>query len=314
MVEQHSKALGSFGSPRDLRDGCRYVLTGGGKRLRAILVILSAEAVGGSAKRAVHAGIALETLHNFTLVHDDIMDKARTRRGRPTVHTKWNPNTALLVGDVLLGLAYRSMAKGQSIPLIHEMTDTLIDVCEGQALDMEFEHRTDVTVKEYFEMIEKKTGRLIAGAAATGGVIGGGSRRHIRALRSYGHYLGRAFQLQDDLLDAVGTEEELGKPTGGDIAEGKKTFLLLSAYARARGSNRRLLRNVMTKTTDKAMTRAALTGKVTSIYRDLGVLRDAERIIDRDTRRAVDALSALPDSVAVDMLTWLALQLSRRAS
>lgn len=316
LLNRRSRSLGWRGEPKDLRDGCSYVLGAGGKRVRSVLLVLSCEAVGGSAAEALDAGFAVEALHNFTLVHDDIMDHASSRRGRPTVHMRWDTNTALLVGDVLLGLAYRSLLgtrSGAPGPLARLMTDALLDVCEGQALDMEYERRNDVTIADYFRMIEKKTGRLIAAATEMGAVIGGGTPAQVRALKGFGQHLGLAFQLQDDLLDVVASEHELGKPVGGDIVEGKKTFLLLTAAARARGKDRSLLGHVLRRTAP-GMKRTVLVNHVTEIYRRHGVLEDAQHRILRETRSAVRMLGTIPPSEASAMLAWFAGALVHRAS
>lgn len=305
------------GNPRDLRDACRHVLAGGGKRLRAVLLLLSCEAVGGTPRQALSAGAAMEIMHNFTLVHDDIMDHAPTRRGRPTVHLRWGLNTALLAGDVLLGLAYRVLLRtpgADSRRIVSLFTTGVIDVCEGQALDLEFEKRNRVTVAEYFAMIEKKTGRLISMAAEMGGVIGGGSRAEIAALRRYGHELGRAFQLQDDLLDVVAEEKEFGKVIGGDIMEGKRTYLMLTTLRRARGEDRAFLERILRRPRGGTRARRALVPAVTRLYRKYGVLEAVREEIRRNTGRAQRALRVLPATPARATLAWLADALVHRSS
>ena len=302
------------GSPHDLNEACRYVLDGGGKRLRAVLVVLACRAVGGRTEQALDAGAAVEIMHNFTLVHDDIMDSALSRRGRPTVHIRWDLNNALLTGDVLLGVAYEALLESRRRevrPLLELFTAGLIEVCRGQALDLEFERRSDVTVREYFHMIEKKTGRLIAMAAHLGGMLGRGSPRQLRALRTFGHHLGRAFQLQDDLLDIVADHAQFGKTIGGDIIERKRTYLLLTALERARGKDRRTLRWLLAlPNNDRALRTAAgrtrTIATVTDIYQRHGVLQDARRLVRRDTNRALRALSELPPGEGRTMLKWLA--------
>ena len=312
----------SVGRPHRLNEACRYVLGGGGKRLRAVLVVVACRAVGGRTAQALDAGCAVEIMHNFTLVHDDIMDSAATRRGRPTVHIRWDLNGALLTGDVLVGAAYEALLRSshrESAPMMRLFTRALIDVCRGQALDLEFAERDRVTLREYFTMIEQKTGRMIAMAAELGGMVGGGGRGERAALRRFGHHLGRAFQLQDDLLDVVAEEAELGKTIGGDILERKRTYLLLCALERARGADRRVLRALLRlKGRDRALRsktgRARLIRTVTDIYLRLGVLEDARRQVRRETDRALAALKALPQSDDRAMLTWLAESLVRRVS
>lgn len=318
MVDRGTAALARRGKPADLNEGCSYVLRAGGKRVRGVLVMLSCEAVGGRSAQALDAGVAVETLHNFTLVHDDIMDHARSRRGRPTVHVRWNTNTALLVGDSLMGLAYRSLSRATlrvQAPLVELLTEALLEVCEGQALDLEFERRSDVTVPEYFGMIEKKTGRLISVAAEMGGLVGGGTPGQTNALREFGRYLGRAFQLQDDLLDVVADQARLGKPIGGDIIAGKKTFLLLKAAERARGNDRALIAERLEN--HRAVPpgrRAGIIARVTELYEQYGILAEAGRQVRRNTTLAVTALEALPHNRGTAMLRWLAEALVHRIS
>ena len=318
IVDRRIATLARRGKPADLNDGCHYVLSAGGKRIRAVLVLLSCEAVGGNIRQALDAGVAVETMHNFTLVHDDIMDHASSRRGRPAVHVRWNDNTALLVGDSLMGLAYISLmrtARKVQAPLVELLTEGLIEVCEGQALDLEFEGRNDVTLREYFTMIEKKTGRLIAVATEMGGVIGGGTSRQTCALHQFGRYLGRAFQLQDDVLDVVADRGRFGKPIGGDIIAGKKTFLLLKAAERATGNDRLLTKRLVRHHgAVPPSERGRVIAEVTALYRRLGVIAEAERQIRRNTTLAVGALGALPRNRATGMLRWLSEALVHRNS
>jgi geranylgeranyl diphosphate synthase, type II len=321
-VDRRLAAMPVHGAPEELMQACRYVLTGGGKRLRAILVLLSAEAVGGTARLALDAAAAVEIMHNFTLVHDDVMDHAEARRGRPTVHMRWSLNTALLTGDTLLAVAYLSLLNTRRVTscgMVRLFTRGVIDVCEGQALDMEYEKRENVTVRDYFAMIEKKTGRLISTATELGALVGGGTAAEARALRRFGHYLGRAFQLQDDLLDVFGNEEELGKTIGGDIVEGKRTFLLLKALERARGKDRLLLQRVARRNTGRGRpstprARQALVSRIRSLYAAYGVIDETHRLVQQNTHRALAVLSTLAASPARDMLAWLSNKLVDRAS
>lgn len=303
--------------PQRLTDACEYVLGGRGKRLRAILTLLACEAAGGRPRDALHAGAAIEIMHNFTLVHDDIMDHAASRRGRPTLHVRWGLNTALLTGDVLLGLAYRQLLQTASPALPHLValfTTGVIEVCRGQALDLEFEDRTDVTVEEYFRMIEKKTGRLISLATETGAWIGGGRPREIAALKRFGHFLGRAFQLQDDLLDVVADENEFGKTIGGDIMEGKRTFLILTATSRARGADRAYLQRVLRKRGHGVGPHRTVVPAVAEMYNRYGVIQDTERLVRHNTALARRSLAVIPHSDATAMLDWLANALLHRSA
>ena len=306
--------------PKEVNGACRYVLAAGGKRVRAVLLLLSCEAVGGTVREALDAGAAIEIMHNFTLVHDDVMDNATARRGKPTVHTKWNLNTAILGGDVLIGLAYQRILNTKAKPLRRVMevfTRGLLDVCEGQALDLEFERRSDVTLADYFAMIEKKTGRLISTSAEIGGLIGGGTERDVAALKSFGKYLGRAFQLQDDLLDVLANEQEFGKTIGGDIVEGKKTFLLLKSLERASPRERPALMRVMNRKLSPPIHAAEKKREihnVTAIYHRTGAIADARKRIERDTQRAAAVLNTLPESGARNTLSWLSSMLLKRNS
>ncbi len=316
-IDRYLATLVRGGQPKELGDACAYVLGGGGKRLRAVLVLLSCEAAGGRARDAMHAGAAIEIMHNFTLVHDDIMDHAPTRRGKPTVHVRWDLNHALLVGDVLLGLAYREFLRtraGDMPRLLSLFTTGVIEVCEGQALDLTFGGRATPTMSRYFQMIERKTGRMISLATEIGALIGRGSPSQVHALREYGHYLGRAFQLQDDRLDVTAEEAEFGKIIGGDIMEGKRTYLLLSAVRRARGRDLRLVRAVLRGGGRTIGRRDSLIPAVTAIYRRYGILADADRLIRRNTERATAALAPLPASNARTTLAWLARALVHRSS
>src|SRR5437868_4329899 len=200
--------------PASLYEPTRHILSGGGKRIRAVLVMLAAEAVGSDGRDALDGGVAAEMLHNFTLVHDDIMDRAATRRGRATVHTKWDEGTAILVGDVMIGMAQQILLASvpkRAIEIIDAFTRGIVDVCEGQMLDKDFETRNDVTLDDYMQMIAMKTGRLVEMAAEVGGLIGDGTPEQIAGLRSYARHVGQAFQIQDDLLDIIADESALGK-------------------------------------------------------------------------------------------------------
>lgn len=321
-VDAHLARLVHPGTPEALREACRYVLASGGKRLRAILVMLASEAAGGTARRALPAAAAVEIMHNFTLVHDDIMDHATARRGAPTVHVKWDLDTALLAGDTLLAIAYNELLETRHEDmrlLVRLFTCGVHDVCEGQAMDLAFEHRNDVTVAEYFEMIARKTGRLITTSMQIGAHIGGGSPYVVRSLTTFGAHLGRAFQLQDDLLDVIGDERQFGKTIGGDIVEGKRTYLLLTALERSRGRDQKLLERVLQRNAGSAKPLSArdrrmLLGGVRAVYESLGVVSATRQAIAAQTQRAQQALDRVPASSARNMLHWLSLSLVHRAS
>lgn len=311
LIDQRLATVIDRDEPVSMYEPARYVLSGGGKRIRPVLVMLACEAAGGSALDALDAGVAVEILHNFTLVHDDIMDRADTRRGRQTVHRKWDENIAILVGDELMGIAYKTLLnteKGDLRALTRVFTDGVIEVCEGQSYDKEFELRSSVTEEEYLMMIGKKTGWLVAISAEMGAIIGGADPARRAALVEYARGVGRAFQVQDDLLDVVADMADFGKPIGGDIVEGKKTFLLVTALGRARDADLALLESVATRTA----TPDGLVARVTDIYERLGVLDAARTRIAQDTAAAIRSLDALEDNDGRRMLEWLARMLLER--
>jgi geranylgeranyl diphosphate synthase, type II len=304
--------------PRNLTDASRYVLRAPGKRIRSTLTILSCEAVGGQMKNAIDAAAAIEMLHNFTLVHDDVMDNAPSRRGRATVHTKWDVNTAILVGDVILGLAYHALLQSKATNIrraIQLLTDGFIEVSEGQAFDLEYERRANIRLREYYRMISKKTGKLIAVSAELGALLGNGTPKQIAALRTFGRHIGKAFQIQDDLLDVVADERDLGKKIGGDILEGKKTFLLVHALEHTRGNDNTFLRSLNKKRPRpmSAGEQQGLVEEVTRIYKRCGAIEAAHGQIRRATNAGIRTLDLLPSSNARSMLRWMSEMLVQRA-
>jgi geranylgeranyl diphosphate synthase type II len=300
--------------PRSLYDPVRYVLEGGGKRVRGVFVMLAAESVGGDGVGALDAGVAVEIMHDFTLVHDDIMDRSSTRRGRATVHLKWDEATAILGGDVMIGLAYTAALRGRyarTADVLAALTRGLVDVCEGQALDKEYETRNDVLLDDYMYMIAMKTGRLLETAAEVGGLVGGGTPEQIDALRACARHLGHAFQIQDDLLDIVADEAEFGKRIGGDVIEGKRTYLLVQALQRVvDGDDRRLL--------DRLLEERGLPQEDVSRMRELydrnGILQAARDDVRLHVERAQERLNDLPDTPARAMLGWFSTMLMNRNS
>jgi geranylgeranyl diphosphate synthase type II len=311
VVERYLRNFINERKPQTLYSPAKYVLVAGGKRIRPVITLLACEVVGGEANEALHAGAGIEILHNFTLVHDDIMDHAKTRRGRPTVHKKWDQNVALLSGDALLALAYRALlrTKTQRIQEICKVfTEGVITICEGQALDKEFETRHRVHVNEYLSMIEKKTGKLVSVAAQVGGLIGNAAPAEQEALKRYGEYVGRAFQLQDDLLDIIADEKEFGKSIGSDLVEGKKTFLLLEALRRAKGKEKKMLQRIFIK--GGVPRKQVVTYR--HIYEETGAIESAKKRIEGDITEARNQLSILPASPAREALEWLTDKLLNR--
>ncbi len=216
--------------PRTLKDPIRYFLETTGKKVRPLLTMYSCELVGEKAEAALPAAVAVELFHDFTLIHDDIMDQDTLRRGRPTIHVKWDEGTAILVGDALIGMAYRNLLQSRSnrlSELVAHFSEALVKVCEGQALDKEFEQRSEVTVEEYLDMISKKTAWLFRLSCQLGGIIGKAGEEQLRALVDFGYHIGMGFQIQDDLLDFVADQSKLGKAVGSDWKLDKKTYVTL---------------------------------------------------------------------------------------
>jgi geranylgeranyl diphosphate synthase type II len=231
--------------PKLLYQPIIYSMSGGGKRIRPVLWLLACDAFGGDLSDAMSAAAAVEMFHNFTLLHDDIMDNAVVRRGKPSVYANWGTNVAILSGDAMMIYAYKllhNVPEDKLSRIMDIFTAMALQVCEGQQYDMDFESLQKVSVVEYMRMIELKTSVLLAGSAMIGAVLGNASEEDCRKIYRYALELGLAFQLQDDLLDSYGTEEELGKKIGGDILEGKKTCLMLNAMSRADEHDRDVLR------------------------------------------------------------------------
>jgi geranylgeranyl diphosphate synthase type II len=298
--------------PESLYEPGSYILNSGGKRLRPLLVLLSAKAVGGKFTNAYNAAAAVEMLHNFTLVHDDIMDNADKRRGRLTLHKKYNDNTAILTGDSLLSIAYEYLLKdcnGNSKQVISAFTHGLIEVCEGQSLDTDFEQRKNVTISEYLLMIKKKTAAMAEMCCKIGALLGGGSNPQVNALGNYGMNLGIAFQIQDDLLDISADEKKFGKSIGGDLVEGKKTFLFLEALEKSKGENRKKLLKVI----ERKGIRKNQVKTYKLIYEELGVLNDARKKIQYYTDKALRSINLL-DEKNKNIFIWLADSLIYRTS
>jgi geranylgeranyl diphosphate synthase, type II len=280
------------GSMYSLFDPVKYIMANGGKRIRPLLLMLSCEAFGGNADEAVDAAIAIEILHNFTLVHDDIMDNAPTRRGKVTIHKKWDVNTAILVGDELIGLSYRSLLRTKTeriSEVVKTFTDGVIEVCEGQALDKEFEIKQDVSINDYYLMIRKKTAELLKTAATMGAIIGKADENSISALREYAENIGLAFQIHDDLLDVIANETKFGKKIGGDILEKKKTFLYLKALEVLSETDRKTL---ISQFNNDAGSSEKIKS-VVKLYADNCVLESAKKEIKKFTEKADNAIAKM---------------------
>ncbi|PQJ33506.1 polyprenyl synthetase [Salinibacter sp. 10B] len=315
LRSQVEKALGSVVANREpavLYDPVEYVLEGGGKRVRPTLLLLVAEAYGRSPASALPAALAVEVFHNFTLVHDDIMDEAQERRGRPTVHEKWDVGTAILTGDLLMGLSYELLGDVPEVPddALYEVYHPMVEkLCSGQALDASFEGQAEVSVDAYLDMIDGKTAALLSACFELGAVVGGSAPEHQTQLRTAGRLVGRAFQIQDDLLDLTADGEEWGKAVGGDLVTGKKTYLTLRALERAEGSEydwfARLIHDGGLPPGDVEEARARMDR--------LGVFEEARAEVTRYSAQARNHLTVLPSGQARETLGWLIDEMEARS-
>lgn len=282
--------------PEELYEPITYLMDLGGKRMRPVLVLLSTDLFSGDVMKALDAAIGIELFHNFTLMHDDIMDKAPLRRGKATVHAKWNENTAILSGDVMFVEAYKMMIKVDDSILrdvLDVFSDTASGVCQGQQADMNFESRNSVSIDEYLFMIKQKTAVLLAGSMQIGSLIGGADKGQAKLLYEFGENLGIAFQLQDDILDVYGDPQKFGKQVGGDILANKKTFMLIRAQELAKGAISNDLNKWTEGTSHDPIQKIRA---ITSIYDSLGVKDLAEKQMESYVLKALNAL----DAIAVD--------------
>lgn len=297
--------------PEGLYVPVKYVLSLGGKRIRPVLMLMAYELFRDDVETILPAALGIETYHNYTLLHDDVMDKADMRRGKPTVHRVWNENTAILSGDAMLVLAYRLMSQTKNEhlrPVLDLFTETALEIGEGQQYDMDFEKRMDVKEEEYIEMIRLKTSVLLACALKLGAIQADAPAADAELLYHFGENLGLAFQLQDDLLDVYGDPATFGKNIGGDILEGKKTFMLINAFQRATPEQRASLEHWLSTPVDVDSIGAAgctplghsaaeKIAAVTAIYDQIGIRQLAEERISDYFEKAFKDLDAvaLPD-------------------
>ena len=267
-------------APEGLYAPVEYIMSASGKRLRPVLALLGNTLFKGDQAYGLPVAMVVEIFHNFSLVHDDIMDEAPLRRGRPAVHTKYGLNTGILSGDVMLIYAYKFLAEAgrtsaEVASLLKVFNEVAIEVCEGQQFDVDFESREDVTIEEYIRMIELKTAALIGGSLQMGGITAGANDKAQQDLRSIGRNIGIAFQLQDDILDTFGDPEKFGKRVGGDILQNKKTFLILKALELAEGVDYQTLFSLMTTTPEDE---AGKIETVTQLLRKLDIPAWAEKL------------------------------------
>ncbi len=280
--------------PRTLYEPLDYILQLGGKRMRPLLALMSYGMFRDDLERAARPALTTEVFHNFTLIHDDIMDNAPLRRGKPTVHEKWNTNTALLSGDVMLVKAYDLLldAPSETLPeIIRYFNKCAVEVCEGQQYDMGFEEREDVTISEYIEMIRLKTAVLLGFSLRLGGMLAGVSVEVASQLDELGNQAGIGFQLMDDLLDVYADPDKFGKQVGGDILEDKKTFLLLRTQQKAKGDTAKALQNWLNA---KDADPTQKVQGVRAIYDELGIREETITKMNEYFQQAFATLEAIP--------------------
>lgn len=293
LIEKHLANIKFPEDPPELYEPVHYILSIGGKRIRPALVLLACDMFAGSVDSALHPATAIEIFHNFTLLHDDIMDKSEMRRGKPTVHVKWDDNIAILSGDVMSILASRFMneAPGAVLRGVQNVfTRTAMEVCEGQQMDMNFEKKLTVTEEEYLRMIELKTAVLIAASLKIGAMLGGAAEKDAADLYNFGRDLGIAFQLQDDLLDAYGDPELFGKKPGMDIVDNKKTMLMITALKDANDSQKQELTDWLTATDFDPEEKVEA---VLKLFDALHVKAKVEQVINNYYQQAVESLNHL---------------------
>ncbi|MFV1981799.1 MAG: polyprenyl synthetase family protein [Rhodothermia bacterium] len=303
-VEAGLRAITPQDRSLSLYEAVTYVMESGGKRLRPLLVLTAAEAFGAERHAAMPAALAVEVFHNFTLVHDDIMDQSESRRGRQTVHVRWNVPIGILAGDFLLAMSFDLLTRlDESVMAVAlaRFDRMVVRLCEGQSLDTEFESRQTVSSEEYLDMVSRKTGALLEVSLALGGLVAGVSEPDLSLMEVVGRHAGCAFQIQDDLLDLTADPEDWGKPLGGDLVSGKKSYLTVKALERERRtgkswfSARLLAGGVSSAEVPEARVR----------LEEMGVLQDAEEQIAKHYRSSLDALAVIERKGDFSDLNWI---------
>ncbi len=295
--------------PSTLKDPIYYFLESPGKKIRPLLTLLSCEAVGGGYEDALQAAVGIELFHDFTLIHDDIMDRDDLRRGRYTVHKKWGEESAILVGDALIGLSYEKMMECKSQYLskvIRLFNEALLKVCEGQALDKEFENRQHVDLNDYLNMISKKTAWLFKLSCQIGAILGGGSPDQVDLMTQFGYFLGMGFQIQDDLLDYMGEENTLGKKIGSDLKMDKKTYITLKYREHI------LKNNDLKSSYPQTLSQYNKITKVKNALIELGIARETENVVNQYIESALDLLKGVQPLTEENKLFQMVLALQKR--
>jgi geranylgeranyl diphosphate synthase type II len=305
QIEESLKGRKYGSHPRELYEPIEYIMSLGGKRMRPVLVLMACDFFDGDVDKILPAAVAIELFHNFTLVHDDIMDKAPLRRGKETVHIKWNDNIAILSGDAMMVCAYQEICKTETTHLtrlLEIFSDTAAKVCEGQQLDMNYETMSRVSIPNYIKMIELKTAVLLGGALKIGAIAGGAREEDAQRMYNFGKHIGIAFQLQDDILDVYGDSAKFGKQQGGDIIANKKTYLLLKAMEMAE-SNRYLKEELQQWIAAPHFEAKEKIEAVTNIYNFLNVKELARTEMKKQYEAAIQCLKDIP--VTEEKKQWL---------
>jgi geranylgeranyl diphosphate synthase type II len=312
LLEKEAGQIG-IAEPANLYQPIRYTLEMDGKRLRPVMVLMACDLFGGNIEEAMYPALGIELFHNFTLLHDDIMDKASLRRNRETVHKKYSENIAILSGDAMSNLAYKYLLKTQSpalFEIISLFTETALQICEGQQLDMDYENSLSVSIDDYLKMIRLKTAVLMACSLKTGALIGNASPQDASHIYNFGINLGLAFQLQDDLLDAYADQEKFGKKTGGDIVSNKKTFLLLKTLELASPEQKKEL---LFRIADKNFNPDEKVTSVKKIYDEINIQQITRNIVDSYYRKAMTELETIAiESARKEELLLLAKKMMQR--
>ncbi len=294
--------------PEELKKSAQHLIKAGGKKIRPSMVVLSAIAVGGTPEEALKTAAAVELIHTFSLIHDDIMDEDDMRRGEPSVHVLWGEPMAILAGDTLFSKAFETVLETpidnvsyeRVVGALKTVVDSCIKICEGQASDMCFEGNFEVSEEAYMNMIYKKTGALIAAATKSGAIIGGGTPEQVELLSEYGRLVGLAFQIQDDYLDVVSDEQDLGKPVGSDVVEGKMTLMVVNALSKASHEDKKELISILEAEENTNVTRAL------ELFNKYGSIDYAKNIALDNVNTAKSLLAELPDSEAKESLSMIA--------
>jgi geranylgeranyl diphosphate synthase type I len=295
------KVVDLGGEPEVLYGAARHIIDAGGKRLRPFMVLKCCKLVGGREEDAIPTAAALELLHTFTLIHDDIMDKDEKRRGVPAVHSQWGIPIAIIAGDLLFAKVYEAITKftdskrvnpNRILQVLREVSEATITICEGQTRDMMFENKETISEAEYFDMIQGKTAALFEISARCGGILGGANKKHVKHLGEYGRYSGIAFQIIDDVLGLIAEEKVLKKPVGSDISEGKRTLIVVHALEKASQNQwKKILETLGNKSASPEKIR-----KTIELIDSLGAIDYAKQVAEKYITKAKQALADLPDT------------------